>query len=171
MTESEQAPGSHEANEKTDKQLKQLGFDPGIPIFEMGGEINLEEVQRATFESTYSRPAVVPFIYRGSQNSGIENWALPMLVELVQAVYTPFTIRSTETPVGCWERPSWYLRGFLSKSAFDPYPETLRMHAYLDVNPDEGGIETGILQLVRNPSGADPQTRLVFGQLGPGEVV
>jgi hypothetical protein len=169
MTESEQVDEPHEANEETDQQLKRLGFDPGIPIFEMGGEINLEEVQRATFESTYSRPAVVPFIYQGSQDGDIEKWALPMLVELAQAVYTPFSTHATETPTGCWEHPSWYLRGFLSKSAFDPYPETIRMHAFLAVEPDEGGIETGILQLVRHPSGADPQTHLVFGQLGPGQ--
>jgi hypothetical protein len=172
MAESEQTDGRHEASEETDRQLKLLRFDPGIPVFEMRGDITLEQVQRALFESTYNKPVVVPFTYINTDpgsEPATDRWALPMLVEFAQAVYTPFSLRVGETPVGCWEHPCWYLRGFLGKSAFDPYPETLRMHVWLSVEPDEGGIETGIIQLVRHPSGADPHTRIVFSQFGPGE--
>lgn len=92
-----------------------------------------------------------------------------MVIELVQAVYRPFSINVGDTPVGCWEHPCLYLRGYLQKSAFDPYPETIRMHAFLDVEPDEGTIEGGTVQLVRHPSGADPQTLLTRIKRAPGQ--
>lgn len=165
MADSEQTDDERTVVEALSQQLKALGFDPGTPVFEMSGTITMEQVQQALFASTYNKPVVVPFTY-GDEPS--ETWSLPMVVELVQAIYEPFSISVGENPLGCWEHPCLYLRGYLQKSAFDPYPETIRMHAYLDVERDEGTIEGGTLQLVR-PSGADPQTPLVRIERAPGQ--
>jgi hypothetical protein len=163
MTESEQADSARLATEETDRQLKDLGFDPGIPVFEMTGDIEREQIQQALFASTYRSPVTVPFTYTEPTGESCDTWAMPMLVELVQAVYKSFGVCIGDAPLGNHEHPDLYLRGWLSKSAFDPYPETIRMHALLRIEPDEGGIEHGILQIVRHPSGADPQSRLTFG--------
>ena len=170
MNESEQDNGSHQVSEATDRKLRALGFDPGVPVFSITCNVQREQVQQALFESTYGSPIALPLSYTDPDETA-SPWELPMLVELVQALYTPFRIYPDDAPAGCHKYPSWYLRGFLHKSAFDPNPETIRMHVLFDVDPDEGDIETGILQLVRQPVEADPESPYFYGDHGPGQAL
>lgn len=138
-----------------DGKLIKLGFVPGLPIYEThqveGGDppiaepFTVETLKRALFESSYSKPVVVPLRCSDPDNS---SRLLPMVVELAQAIYEPMSVRKDERPVGCWEYPDWYLRGYLHKSPFDATAETIRMHAYLNTEVDTRIINEYYVQLI-----------------------
>jgi hypothetical protein len=71
-----------------------------------------------------------------------------MVVELAQAIYEPMRERSDSRPIGSWEYPNWYLRGYLHKSPFDATAETIRMHVFLRTEVDTEMIEHYYVQLV-----------------------
>lgn len=146
-----------------------LGFVPGLPTYEIAnptadeperGRVTIEVLKQALFEGTYSKPIVLPLDYRPADEL---SQALPMIVELAQADYAPLFLRGDNRPVGCFEHPSWYLRGYLHKSPFDATVETVRMHVYCDVDGDTGEIETITVQLVHQQTTAEPDAPLLLG--------
>jgi hypothetical protein len=135
-------------------------------------DFDLDQIKRALFESTYRKPVILPF-YVGSRDPrdiggpGVE---LFMVVELVQAYYAPYAPHTNQKlPIGCFDTPEWYLRGFLYKSGFDVYPEVIRIHAYIATGGAADNINHAIIQIVRSPSEADPTTPLIYGDDTPGQ--
>jgi hypothetical protein len=161
-----------------DGKLAKLGFVPGLPIYTThntdqddesagGSTITVETLKRALFESSYSKPRVVPLLYRTPDNL-LPPLPLPMVVELAQAIYEPMTLRVDDRPVGCWEYPDWYLRGYLHKSPFDATAETIRMHAYLNTEAGTSAINVYYVQLVPEPTTTcDDAPLLAGGQVLP----
>lgn len=156
-----------------DVRLRTLGFVPGFPIYEVDNlnrrehevepepeRITVEMLKRALFESSYSKPVVVPLWYRIPKDL---SQPLPMVVELAQAFYEPMLLRGDERPVGCWEYPGWYLRGYLHKSPFDSSVETIRMHAFLHTQGGTEDISEYLVQLVYTPSDYNDGTPVLPG--------
>jgi hypothetical protein len=153
-------------DEKLSGELKAFGFDPGVPVYAVDElDFDLDLVKKALFESTYRRPTTLPF-YIGSRDpldfTG-PDLELDMVVELVQAFYAPREVRIGVTPVGCFDAPEWYLRGFAYKSGFDPHPDVICMHVYIATGGAANDFNHAIVQIVNHPSGVDPSTRLSYG--------
>jgi hypothetical protein len=174
MTE-EQAPTQQDhpprpLNQETSDELKAFGFDPGIPVYEVD-EIgfSLDDLKRALFESIYRAPVALP-INIGERGFASPDVELHMVVESVQAFYPPYTPNlDMKQSLGCSNVPEWYVRGFLYKSGFDAYPETIRMHVYITTGDSADDFNYMIVQVARHPSGADPSTPLVWGKDIPGQ--
>lgn len=143
-------------------RLTELGFVPGQPVYEVDnltppegkpevGPITVEMLKHALFESSYSKPLVVPLRHQGRGSVDLDQ-PLPMVVELAHAVYEPMRVRSDSRAVGCWEYPSWYLRGYLHKSPFDATAETIRMHVFLNTEAGTEVINEYFVQLVSEPT-------------------
>jgi hypothetical protein len=155
-------------------RLKACGFDPGIPVDEITSvDFDLDHVKRALFDGTYQQPVQVTF---RSDKERLQETpigvGLPMVVELVQAVYVPLEPHAGSGLFGCINTPDWYLGGFLYKSGYDPYPEIIRMHAYLEVDSSSDGgstINSAIVQVVRHTTEADQSAPLVFSGKPPSE--
>lgn len=138
-------------------QLKSLGFTPGVPAHQFlntgKSRVTAKTIRRALF-SSYLNPVTVPLDLFPDDVE--HHCPLPMVVELAQRLFTPYRLRDmSEVPIGCWEHPDWYLRGYLFKSPFDELTETIRMHALLK-GCVEGGFEDGVVQLVRGTPSFDP---------------
>ena len=157
----------------TSDELKAFGFDPGIPVYEINQvnfDFDLDRVKQALFESTYQNPVTLPFEFGSNPGDGGSEVTLHMIVEMVQAFYAPnIPSLSMKKPIGCIDAPEWYLRGYVYKSGFDPYPETIRMHVYIATGGAANDFNHALVQLVRRPSDADPSTRLVYGDGVPGQ--
>jgi hypothetical protein len=91
-----------------------------------------------------------------------------MVVESVQAYYAPYEPYIDGIPIGHWENPEFYVRGFVYKNGFNPCPGIVRMHVYLRVH-DKGQFEGATLQVMRAPSGVEPSTLLVYATHGLGQ--
>jgi hypothetical protein len=147
---------------ETAKRLIGFGFDPGLPVYDLEPPgLTLDDLKRSLFESTYQAPVTVKFASGPNMPDGPLDSGVEVQVELVQLFFLPFE-QANAKGVGCHPEPQWYLRGFAYKSAFDPYPETIRVHAVLECASSEPRIDKAYLQLVREPSGADPSTPMVF---------
>lgn len=155
--------------DRADKLLE-LGFVPGFSIYETqiidheesteAEPITIDTLKRSLFESSYSKPVVVPLLHRTPDNLRL---SLSMVVELAQAIYQPMSLRVDDRPVGCWEYPDWYLRGYLHKSPFDASVETIRMHAYLNTEAGTEIINEYLVQLVHEPTTAHADVPLLAG--------
>jgi hypothetical protein len=154
--------------------LKSLGFDPGVPIF------------RGTPDAPFN--TVFDQIVTGL--CGEERWRSPMepinlawrtrdrrhgcsvikvLVELLRAVHKPSRFAAdgpvtTEAGVVFYD-PDWYLRGSCIRNWNRPLVG--RFHAYIQMEPDALSPPDWphgmIVQLVKEPTGADPGTPLMWG--------
>jgi hypothetical protein len=159
----------------TSDELKAFGFDPGIPVYEINqvdfNLFDLDRVKQALFGSTYRNPVTLPFRFgHHIPREPAPEVSLDMIVEMVQAFYPPnIPSLSMKKPIGCFDDPEWYLRGYVYKSGFDPYPETIRMHVYIATGGAGNDFSHALVQLVRQPSGADPSTPLVYGDGVPGQ--
>lgn len=148
-------------------QLKSLGFHPGCPVYETATDFDHELLQKALFESTYSKPIILPYVIDEYIGETKDEWPVPMVVESVRAVYTPRAVGVGETPTGCWEDPEWFVTGFLYKSPFDPYQENVRMNAL--IHRSGLALTESYLQVVRNPTTVHPDTPLRWGRGAPGQ--
>jgi hypothetical protein len=178
MTEG-QAPNQDAASDTTparrdSDRLKTLGFEPGIPVYLVEDvAFDLVRVRQALFESTYNSPITV--VFQDSRDVMSEEpigHGLPMVVELMQAVYVPAEAHVGSGVLGCHNTPDWYVRGFLYKSGFDPYPEVIPMHAYLEIADQDGSgkvIECAHVQIVRPCSGVDRSAPLVYADGPPND--
>lgn len=158
-------------SEEDSDMLKGFGFDPGIPVYAIDEiAFDLGQIKHALFDSTYRNPTILPF-YTGSRHPGDDPGVeLYMVLELVQAYYPPYApILGMGAPLGCFNAPEWYLRGFLYKSPHDPYPEAIRMYVYIATGGSADDFNHAIVQVVRQPSGADPSIPLVYGKDIPGQ--
>lgn len=140
--------------------LKSLGFDPGIPVYDVETiEFDVEDLKRALFESDYSHPATLMFRVPYTEVSPDGCTDLPMAVELIQASYESY--ERCIVGVGRFESPVYYLRGYLYTQGGD---RTIPMHVYLTVR--ERNEFTGAkVQIVIKPSGAGPSEPLRYGRL------
>jgi hypothetical protein len=154
-------------------RLTELGFVPGLPVYEVQnltppeGEpaatpITVDMLKRALFESSYSQPLVVPLLHHDRGPVDLDQ-PLPMVVELAQAIYEPMRERRDSRAVGCWEYPSWYLRGYLHKSPFDASAETIRMHVFLNTEAGTKTINEYFVQLVPEPTTTCDDAPLLCG--------
>jgi hypothetical protein len=149
--------------EEFSDKLKGMGFDPGIPVYEVTVPFTEKDIKAALFKSSYASPKILSFRI---DHGGGDSWDVPMVVELVQAIYTPYRVGKVDRPLGCWPYPEWHIRGFLFKSPFDPYNEVIRVHALVQKNsPDE--LDMAYIQVVREPSDASSETRLEWGHGAP----
>jgi hypothetical protein len=156
--------------EEMSNLLKKFGFDPGVPVYDFTRiAFGVDRLKEALFDSTFEHPITLPFLEADADPASPIGVNLAMVVETAQAYYAPHEPCLDGIPIGCWENPEFYLRGFAYKSGFDPYPEVVRMHVYLRVH-DKGQLEGATLQFVRKPSGADPATPLVYGNSRPGHI-
>lgn len=168
MTEGQTPADTRPLPEEISERLKGLGFEPGIPVHEIDKvDFDFGHVKDALFGSTYRQPITVTF---RSDKEALEETpigvGLPMVVELVQAIYVPLEPSVGSGHFGCTNVPDWYLRGFLYKSGYDPYSEIIRMHAYLELgsDPDEmSKIEVARVQVVRHRMSVDRSEPLVWG--------
>jgi len=148
---------------ETSERLVGLGFDPGLPVYELEPVgFDLDNLKQALFGSTYREPVTVTFL---SDKEDMQDtplgFGVAVQVELVQLFFLPSEPHVGSGVVECHPEPQWYLRGFVFKSAFDPYPETIRVHARLDNDSPEIRIDKALVQFVRQPSGADPSTPMI----------
>ena len=160
MTTEHDADMSQLLSEEMSDRLKAFGFDPGIPVYEDARpRFDLGDVQRALFQSTYRSPITLPFFF--GEGRDIE---LHMVVRWVQAYFEPYApdLRMRR-PLGCYNEPEWYLRGFLYKSGFDVNPEVVPMHVYLTTDGGDPKLHAALVQVVAAASEADPSTRLTWG--------
>ena len=156
-------PPDETVDAATSAQLLGLGFDPGIPVYELEPVgFDLEGLEQALFGSTYRHPATVTFSSDKleMQETPLEK-GIEVLVESVQLFYIPREEHVGSGLVGCYPEPQWYLCGFVFKSGFDPYPETIRVHARLDNDSTDIKIDKAVVQFVREPSGADSSTPML----------
>jgi hypothetical protein len=168
MTEGqdEQHLSASPLTEEQSNLFKALGFDPGIPVYDFSKiQFDCDRLKEALFDSTCQHPITLPFLEDDVDPTCPIGVDLAMVAELVQAYYAPHEPRLDGKPIGCWEEPEFYLRGFAYKSGFDPDPEVVRMHVYLRVRK-KGEFAGATVQIVRQPSGADPSTPLVYGNQG-----
>jgi hypothetical protein len=170
-TQEDEDPGALSLS--TSDELKAFGFDPGIPVYEIDDfDFDLDRVKQALFGSTYKNPVTLPFRFgRHIPGEPAPEVTLDMIVEMVQAFYPPnIPSLSMNKPISCMDAPEWYLRGYVYKSGFDPYPETIQMHVYIATGGGKGDqFNHALVQLVRQPSDADPSTLLVRGDGVPGQ--
>jgi len=157
-------PADEEVGTQITTRLIAFGFDPGIPVYEIDKpDFEVDDLKRAVFESTYRKPVTLRF--QSDKDEFMETplaEGLHMVVELVRVFYAPSEPFVGSGLVGCYNEPEWYVRGFLYKSGFDPYPEVLLMHAYLQNDGKEvSRIDQAVLQVVRNPSGVNPVDQMV----------
>jgi hypothetical protein len=158
-------------------RLKILGFEPGWPVMELSGfNFGIDRINEALMSSTYWRPSAVEFYYeqRVKDSDEDQKWPLPMIPELIQALYEPFTPRLETLPVGCWDDPEWYIRGRLLRSGFDPHHGIDQMHVFIPhMETGEGHtIDICVVQLVRHHlPDADPTAPLAWLPKGtaPGQ--
>jgi hypothetical protein len=157
-------------SEELSNKLKLLGFDPSCPVYEISLDFEPSLLEEALFQSTYKKPILLPLeIIERTEHFPLD-WDVPMVVESVQAVYLPYAVGVGETPTGCYERPEWFVRGFLYKSGFDPYLQVVRINLYCQTQAnDDGRFDLGFLQVVRNPSAVNPDTPLRWGYGAPGQ--
>jgi hypothetical protein len=134
--------------------LKALGFEPGWPVMELSADdsptkLTLELIFDALRTTTYWSPKTIPFVYEQGGDSS-ESWRLPMVPEQIRAVYNPFAPNLAKRPIGCYDDPSWYLRGHLLHNALNPEPHLDRMHAWIPHTLEDGAIhDVFVVQLVR----------------------
>ena len=129
-----------------------LGFDLNLPMYEIlcqAQDLDIELVKRALFDSTYRDPVFLPLHLEEVSGSGPEDF-YPMVVHSVSAVFLPHEPDHLGRPVGCYDEPDWLVRGYLVKSAHDPYPEYIAALAYLVMDgTDRSKIEIMNVQLRR----------------------
>lgn len=135
-----------DARQATSDSYKAHGFEPGEAVHEFAISFTKEELERSLFGSTYSNPSVIQV------NLDDYDVHLAVVVTMAKQVYTEHTQLLTDAPLGCFERPEWYLEGWLLKSGFDPYPEVVRVRAYLQVSSD-GGWDLGYIQRIPTSPG------------------
>jgi hypothetical protein len=157
-------------SEEHSKKLKLLGFDHSCPVYEISLDFEPSLLQEALFRSTYTKPILLPLEIDERTEHFPFDWGVPMVVESVQAVYLPYAVGIGETPTGCYERPEWFVRGFLYKSGFDPYLQVVRMNLYCQTQgSSDDRFDLGFLQVVRNPSTVSPDSLLRWGYGAPGQ--
>lgn len=147
--------------------LKKLGFDPGIPVYEVVDfDFDFETIKKALFHSTPLNPVTLPFHIgeSGRSDSLVVDVDLQMVVELVQAYYGPGAQELDSELLDWYDEPDWYIRGFLQRGGSDSCPGAIRMHA-LVATSQRDKFSYAIVQIVRQPSGcrADSCARLRFG--------
>lgn len=98
-------------------QLVSAGFVPDVPLYWAYGfgdnnTPTLAAYKVALFERTYSKPC------------GVDLWVgertFVVVPELIQAIYSPRLhgdIIDHEVPIGYWDEPNWYVRGYLMRGA------------------------------------------------------
>lgn len=149
--------------EMSDK-LKAAGFDPGVPYYVIEApdpnEIRVPVFKEALFESSYWEPKSVPLVHTAAEQ--IET-SIPFVPELMEARYQPRILsQGQEDTFGCWDFPDWYTRGHLRRSGFGPQLPHFTVHLYIVLEANDAEeIQTIYVQLVAEPSGADPSTTLV----------
>ncbi len=107
---------------------------------------DLRRVQLALFESTYRSPITLLF---PKEHADIKlTTDIKMTVELAHAMYEIGDPEST--PAGCYDTPSWYLRGVAHFTGPTSEPETAPAHVFLSM--DEGRvIHAAQVQVVIDP--------------------
>ena len=150
--------------------LKSLGFDPGAPIYRATPAESYKEVFERIMEGLYNNgwPMLEPILLswrtrdrrHGTQTAQV-------LVELLQAVHKPFCI-APDGPITTgtdFEDPDWYVRGSLIRHWSDP--PSRRFHAYIQTEPGRLAARDWphgmVIQIVKEPSGAEPSTPLSWG--------
>lgn len=147
--------------EKSDK-LKQLGFDPGLPVYEVSSDFTEQDLQRALFESQFQNPKPLTFV----MDQLDMGWDLAFVIESLQLVYLPFVTGLSDKAFGCWDEPEYFLRGYLSMNPVDPDPKRIRINVYIEKDtPDT--LDVTFLQVVREPSGAPADAPLIWGKSQP----
>jgi hypothetical protein len=147
------------------QQLKALGFDPGIPVYEIAGvSFPLGLVKSALFDSTYLNPTLLPL--RSEREADAETpigRGVNIVVEMVQAVYLPLEPHVGSGVFGCHEAPEWYVRGFLYMNPVGPgAPVCVHLYLTVDGGTDREKIEIAMVQFVHEPSKSDPGAELVY---------
>lgn len=103
---------------------KARGFVAGESVHEFRIGFTKEELHQSLFESTYSNPSFIRVELEPYTN-------LDVIVTMAKQVYTEYTHHVSDSPLGCFDEPEWYLEGWVRKSGFDPYSEVVRVRAYL----------------------------------------
>ncbi len=153
------------AKERSDK-LKAAGFDPGVPYHQIAPRLGHPTPRVSLFldalkDSVYWRPRAIELVHRPGD---IYESLIPVVPELVEVLYKSrtFGLYPGELPFGCWDEPDWYVRGHLLRSSFGPQLPHFVVHLYLVLLPKQTDeVEQIYMQLVDQPSGADPRTELV----------
>jgi hypothetical protein len=148
-------------DDRTSNLLKGFGFDPGIPVYDFVKiEFDIEEVKRALFDSNYSDPVTLPFRSETADSATPTNIDLQMVVELVRTSYSSYETEIDGVGINRYDSPEYYLRGYLYKGGDNR--ESVVMHVYLRVG-GRNELDSATVQIVAQPSGADPSTTMRCG--------
>lgn len=138
--------------EAVSERFKSLGFEAGEALHEFDPKFTMEDLQKSLFGSTYSRPHTLPV---DLEDCDVH---LQVVVTMAKQIYTENTYLRTDSPLGCFDKPEWYIEGWLVKSGFDPYGEVVRVRALIEVSSD-GSWDVSHIQ--RIPSTPNPGGRIV----------
>lgn len=147
------------------RELLDLGFTEEYPIFEVGVDFDKDLLRSALFDNTPTQPVVLPFVVKGSRGEADDRssfeWSIHVVVESVKVVFTPKIVHMNDQPLGMYEDPDFYVEGYVLKTAFDSYPESIRVRAYLQ-DGEPGKFDTSFLQIERADMGwsTDPEMRM-----------
>ncbi len=138
------------------EKLKSLGFDPGIPVYEVEDlDFDIEDIKRALFDSDYSKPTLLTLMVPDTDAAAPDGSTdVPMAVEIVQASYESYERVVAGVGVGRFESPEYYLRGYLYTQGGD---RTIPMHVFLKVG-ERNQFRAAIVQIVVRPSPDDAKT-------------
>lgn len=157
--------------------LKALQFDPGVPVYRATPDREfadfMESIQSELFAPGVTAPRGLVFKRRDRRLGG---WGLEVAIELLKVLRKPYHI-TPEGPIPMdlsgLANPDWYFRGLICDGpAFGPYKFVGRVHTYIptdNLGVAHGWPEGMVIQVVTEPSNADPDTPLMWGIGLPGD--
>jgi hypothetical protein len=160
--------------------LKSLGFDAGIPVYRVTPSLTfaelLNDIQKQLFERGSDSPQLLTFKRRDRR---LNAWTLYVAIELLRPIYKPFRLTAdgpvpTSAEPGPFSRRAWYFRGFVCDDHPIMRPRVIgRINAYIptdDLSVAHGWPDGMVIQIVTEPSSADPDTPFMWGVGLPGEL-
>lgn len=144
-------------------RLKALGFDPGIRVYSDDARegLDLDSFRFALFSGTLIRPGIVELPPGDAGHGGRHQ--LPFSPELIQSSFVRI-----QTQVGRAYNPDWYVRGHLvGVQPRQTVHLLLEMETSSTTDTNSPEIQGYYIQVVEEPTGADPSDRL---ECGEGEI-
>jgi hypothetical protein len=169
MTEaaSPERPIESLVDDRTSKLLREFGFDPGIPVHDhVQVDFDIAQLKAALFDSDYSNPVTLPFLGQHADSTTPTDIDIRMVVESVRASYETYETEVDGIGVNRYESPEYYVRGYLYQSGC--HRAAVPMHVYLRVR-GRNEFSAATIQVVFQPSGADPSTPIKYAERGFGQ--
>lgn len=159
----------HCVEPELDFRLKVLQFDPGLPVYRATPDLEFDDfmnVIRSQLDTpNLCDPYTLTFKRRDHR---LGPWPILLAIEVIQIIRKPYRMTPEELiplNIGASVGSEWYFRGRVCWYK-DPYNTIGQLHAYIPTDTlgtAHGWPDGVIIQIVKEPSGADADTPITWG--------